>query len=38
MRTAAYGPKNAQIVFFEELKATLMESLLPGLDVILPSV
>ena len=38
MRTAAYGPKNAQIVFFEELKATLMESLLLGLDVILPSV
>ena len=37
MRTA-YGPKNAQIVFFEALKATLMESLLLGLDVILLSV
>ena len=37
MRTA-YGPKNPQIVFFEELKATLMDPLLIGLDVILLSV
>ena len=37
MRTT-YGPENAQIVFFEELKATLMKSLLLGLDVILLSV
>lgn len=34
----AHGPKNAQIVFFEELKATLTESLLLGLNVILLSV
>ena len=36
MRTA-YGPPNGQIVFFEELKATLMESLLLGLDLIVLS-
>ena len=34
MRTA-YGPENEQIVFFEELKATLMKFLLLGLKVIL---
>ena len=33
MRTA-YAPPNGQIVFSEELKATLMESLLLGLDLI----
>ena len=33
----AYGPPNGQIVFFEELKATLMESLLLGLDLIVLS-
>ena len=37
MRTA-YGPENAQIVFFEELKVTLMKFLLLGFDVILLSV
>ena len=34
MRTT-YGPENVQIVFFEELKATLMKLL--GSDVILLS-
>ena len=33
----AYGPQNGQIVFFEELKATLTESLLLGLDLIVLS-
>ena len=36
MRTS-YAPRNGQIVFFEELKATLMESLLLGLDLIVLS-
>ena len=36
MRTA-YGPPDRQIVFFEELTATFMESLLLGLDLIVLS-
>ena len=33
----AYATPNRKIVFFEELKATLMESLLLGLDLIVLS-